>query len=126
MKPSIWRGSGGPQHIGQVLRPIIQNMKYDKFRVRKIDSRNKLFGQFDYQVKCHVDDFIEMRDWCWTTWGSSVEYFWWHDFKHHPGCNSSWCFDTDYSNTNKRRLGIIYLATDQEMDLWTLKYGNKG
>ena len=95
MRPQ-WRRAGGPQHIGQVLGPLFESMRYNRFKIRKIDSRNKLFGQFDYQVKCHVDDFIEMRDWCWTTWGSTVEYFWWHDYKHNPGCNSSWCFDTDY------------------------------
>ena len=39
-------------------------------------------------------------------------------------CNSSWCFDTGYSNT-RLRTGIIYLATDVEMNLFYLKFGNR-
>jgi len=93
-------------------------------KVRKIDNRNKLYGEFDYQIRVPVNMFLEIRAWCWETWGPSIEYFWYNDYRRSYECNSSWCFDTGYSNT-RLRTGIIYLATDVEINLFYLKFGNR-
>ena len=101
-------------------------------KIRKIDGRNKLYGEFDYQIQIPTHTFLEVRAWCWETWGPSIEYYWYNDYKRSYACNSSWCFDTDFSgyelrNFGRRRGGVgkIYLAGDQELDLFYLKWKNK-
>jgi len=110
----------GPEKLNKVLRRLMKNMFM--MRIRKIDNRNRLYGEFEYQIRMPTSMFLEVRQWCWDTWGSTVEYFWYNEYKRSPACNSAWCFDTDYSNT-RRKTGVIYLATDQEMDLFYIKWG---
>ena len=99
-------------------------------KIRRIDGRNKLYGEFEYQLQIPTHTFLEVRAWCWETWGPSIEYFWYNDYKRSHSCNSEWCFDTDFATTRSinhggRRLGIIYLAGDQELDLFYLKWATK-
>lgn len=110
------RMAPGPNWMNEYTSP---------FKIRKIDSRNKLYGEFDFQVRISTGKFLEVRDWCWNTWGGSIEYFWYNDYRRSPACNSSWCFDTDFSNARRHQTGLIYLATNQEMDLFYLKWGSK-
>ena len=98
-------------------------------KIRKIDSRNRLHGIMEYQLRIPLDMFLEVREWCWETWGGSVEYILYDKFKGKQQCNNAWCFDADISTTkfpernrDLYRTGLVYLASDAELDLFFLKW----
>ena len=61
--------------------------------------------------------FIEIRNWCWATWGPSCEYEFWHPNPPNHLGNPSWCWITD-----EWRLRI-YLTGDKEVQWFHLKWG---
>ncbi len=109
--------------------PILQSYmidhimeKHSTMKTRKIDNRNDLCGDFVWQITMTVEEFLSIRDWCYETWGSTVEYQWWN--KHGPKRNAvMWSFDnstTRYNNSNK--YPAIYLRSNKELALFNLKW----
>jgi hypothetical protein len=90
-------------------------------KIRKIDSRNELFGDFKWQIKMDVKSFLDVRDWCYTTWGPAVEYQWWNTFGKEKGCDN-WSFDTFQLERFKIRTAKIYLKDDAELSMFHLKW----
>ena len=90
-------------------------------KIRKIDSRNELFGDFKWQIKLDVKSFLDVRDWCYTTWGPAVEYQWWNMFGKEKGCEN-WSFDTHQIERFKLRTAKIYLKDDVELSMFHLKW----
>jgi len=96
--------------------------KHLTMKIRKIDKRNELFGDFVWQITMTVEEFLSVRDWCYDTWGSTVEYHWWH--KHGPKRNAvMWSFDSrPYNKHSNIKFPAIYLRSDKELALFNLKW----
>lgn len=96
--------------------------------VKKLDKRNTGHEFFKYYIKfssIRGPDLHELREWCWQTWGSSKEMQdWVHDnarqnavVPKQVSCqNAHWCWQND---EYYRR---IYLASDQELLMYKLKW----
>ena len=93
-----------------------------------LDSRFKGSKHFTYRSKIFGDyskrypQFIEIRNWCWDTWGFSCE----RDILiklADKGENfiRPWAWHCEYS-TRGYFDTYIYLATDQELSLFKLKW----
>ena len=88
-----------------------------KYKVTKLDKRHNGYTWYKYYItptsrdyiECRMD-LIEVRTWCWHTYGPSAELGW--NVK-----DSKWAWDTEYKY--KR----IYLKSDEELTLFTLKFG---
>lgn len=69
-----------------------------KYKVRTIDVRSKAHGLYEYQIQFwSTKHYIEIRNWCWDTWGASCEY---ELLRKSYGVseqafNDSWCFQTE-------------------------------
>jgi len=106
----------------QHLQAFITNVIWDDshMKIREIDGRNALYEHFKWQIKLDVKSFLDVRDWCYTTWGPAVEYQWWNEFGKDRGCEY-WSFDT-FDVKRRARSAIIYLKGDQELSLFHLKW----
>ena len=88
-----------------------------KYKVTKLDRRMNGYGFYKYHISPVSRDYYDcredlsaVRNWCWETYGPSTELGW--------SLNRNvWCWDTEYKY--KR----IYLASDAELTLFTLKFG---
>ena len=96
--------------------------KHSTMKIRKIDNRNDLFGDFVWQITMTVEEFLSIRDWCCETLGPTVEYQWWN--KHGPKRNATlWSFDSrPYNKYNNIKFPAIYLRGDKELALFNLKW----
>ena len=96
--------------------------KHSTMKIRKIDNRNDLFGDFVWQITMTVEEFLSIRDWCCETWGPTVEYQWWN--KHGPKRNATlWSFDSrPYVKKSATAWPAIYLHSDKELALFNLKW----
>lgn len=85
--------------------------------IKKLDKRMKGYGYFnrclDFRKK-ESEKFIEIRKWCWETWGPSCEYEFWQSSNTK---NPSWSWIIDDWRIR------IYLATDKEIQWFHLKWG---
>jgi hypothetical protein len=90
------------------------------FKSRQIDSRNRLWGCFKWQISMPVEVFLEVRDWCYVTWGPAVEYIWWEQYGVKRN-NVNWSFDTS-KYLGKKPRSTIYLRSDEELTLFHLKW----
>ena len=90
-------------------------------KIRKIDSRNALYGQFKWQIRLNTERFLDVRDWCQQTWGPTVEYIWFGEYGVKRNC-IYWYFNTEYTN-RKKDTAVIYLRDDPELGLFQLKWG---
>ena len=91
-----------------------------------VDIPDLKFGPItlNYRLKSDVTSrkvkFNEMREWCWENWGPSKEMM---EFDHTDlfdgvhSSNSHWCWLNDAHG--RRR---IYLRTDHEAELFTLRW----
>ena len=89
------------------------------FRYRKLDRRNHLYPNFLHQIKMPVEQFLDVRDWCYTTWGPAVEYIWWNEWGTKRN-NVHWTFDT--RTVGRTNNSAIYLHSDAELTLFKLKW----
>jgi hypothetical protein len=91
-----------------------------------LDRRHNGFGQFKYRVEIgglnHVDriqNFNEIREWCWTVWGRSCEldYARARFFKDQPHA-IVWC----WRKNSQEPHGYIYLLGPEQASFFKLKW----
>lgn len=99
-----------------------------RFKIDCLDNRFTGYKHFRYRVKTLGDytvrysTFIDIRTWCWDTWGSSCE----RDIlielaDRDEGFLRLWSWHTE--RYNKRFADVyIYLASDAELSLFELKW----
>lgn len=69
-------------------------------------------------------EWFEVREWCWETWGASKELDSWltdrnlaiNEMDKLVGHNAQWCWQNDTYSTR------IYLATDKELNWYKLRW----
>lgn len=79
------------------------------------------YGNFKYGVNFYGTRdiaFDDVRLWCWETFGASTELDIWEDREGRR--NPRWAWDRGQYNKNFRCM--IYLSTDAEASLFTLKW----
>lgn len=85
-------------------------------KIIKLDKRYAGADYFKYGVpfyRNNKDKFIEIREWCWQTFGPSCELEHYH-FYTEP---KVWAWEVSQWNTR------IYFKTDKELNWFRLKYG---
>lgn len=99
-----------------------------KFTVSKLDTRFAGHRHLKYRIKLlgdytvRYDQYIQIRNWCWDTWGSSCE----RDILIELADKDEsfirrWSWHAE--KYNKRFYDLyIYLATDQEYVMFKLKW----
>ena len=94
-----------------------------KFISRKLDKRNVGHIHWKYYVISmntnYLQNFFELREWCWGIWGASKELpYWLNDVrKANTLCqNEHWCW---LSNETDCR---IYLRSDIELSSFILTW----
>ena len=87
-----------------------------KYKITKLDRRHNGYTFYKYFIDPtavyspeKIGDFVDLRNWCWDTYGPSAELGFTRK-------GSLWAWDTEYK---KKR---IFLKSDQELTLFTLKY----
>jgi len=93
------------------------------YHVIKLDRRHKGTTLFQYYVEpvfhTHITDkvkFYEWRNWCWNTWGPSIERDAALDFGSNHYNVARWSWHTE--NGLKR----IYFKSDKELNWFNLKW----
>lgn len=100
-----------------------------KIKLRKLDRRHTGYDHFQYMIDFSggtvstIDDFYQLREWCWETWGSSKELTNWLFIKTSTAgtgkryCqNEHWCWQNDTYATR------IYLRTEAECSHFILRW----
>lgn len=107
-----------------------------KWTSRKIDERNKLHGIMRYQLKCDLPGFFDARNWCWANLGPGIEYEHFINFVHIKHASIShplpelqiemdlprWCWDATKWRGSSISSGKIYIAKEQDMSLFSLRW----
>lgn len=97
-------------------------------KLQKLDARFAGFQHFQYRIKFHhttkYAKFIEIRNWCWETWGPSYE----RDILIEMAYQDEsfvrpWSWNIASNRTRKFSEPFIYLATDKELSIFNLKWG---
>ena len=95
-------------------------------KFKKLDRRMNGNGDFTYGVDFTYNPrsgprFDHVRQWCWETFGPSVEYDIWENLDL-PGetRNDKWAWDRGIYNKTSRC--IIYLKSDQEASWFKLRW----
>lgn len=92
---------------------------YEHFQYIVTVERPKNNRFLDFQeIK---QEWFELREWCWTTWGPSKEIEDWLkatmiDPTTHVSQNTHWCWQNDKYATR------IYLTSDKELNWFTLRW----
>jgi hypothetical protein len=85
----------------------------------KIIKLDKRYGGADYFKFCvpfyrnNKEQFLEVREWCWNTFGPSCEL----EHYHLLADPKVWGWEVSQWNTR------IYFKTDKELNWFRLKYG---
>lgn len=100
-----------------------------QLRVEKLDHRHRGKAHFEYRIWINgpqaerLSSFIEIRKWCWDTWGAACEREIHTAVKSldiKADVNPHWAFhaekDASYGNL------YIYLSGNQELTLFKLKW----
>lgn len=96
-------------------------------KIKKLDRRMNGYGHFKYGVDFTKDwqsdsRFDKVRQWCWETFGPSVEYDIWEELSSpRETRNDKWAWDRGQYNKSWRC--IIYLKSDQEANWLKLRWG---
>jgi len=88
-------------------------------RITRLTKQFSGHQHFKYCVNYTYKDFqqfVDQREWCWTTWGASSELEFYGRTK---TSNTHWAWITD--NHRVRR----YLATDQEASHFALRWSDR-
>jgi len=93
-----------------------------KWRARKIDNRNQMFGYMDYQVICSLPEFFDARDWCWEQWGPGIEYEHFRNHMNYTGQTKYWVWDCTKYQGSSINNGKIYLKDEHAMTLFKLRW----
>lgn len=98
-------------------------MAMKQFTVNRLDRRHKAYNQFTHYIApiwaSQLADklrYFEWRNWCWTTWGPSME----RESAIEFNSKARWCW---YTDDKQRRL---YFATEKELNWFVLKWGDGG
>lgn len=84
-------------------------------KIGKLDKRHNGHGKFKYYVNFSfntLQKFVEVRNWCWQTWGPSAEL----DTLKKISNVAKWSWICDQYNTR------IYLNGDTEYQWFVLKW----
>lgn len=97
-------------------------------KIKKLDRRMNGYGDFKYAADFTYNwkgtRFDHAREWCWTTFGPSVELDIWHELdRPGDGRNDKWAWDRGQYNKTFRC--IIYLKGDQEVTWFRLRFGEE-
>ena len=98
-----------------------------KFVIKKTDKRHTGSTIFEYVVDVQnpgmgrrrerIQQFLEVREWCWNTLGASSEREHWLElYQTNQQSNERWCWHTDFGNFK------IYLRTEKEANWFKLKW----
>jgi len=85
---------------------------------RKLDKRHSGYGEYTYYVDFlykENQEFYDMRNWCWDTWGPSCEL----DMIKNVSTKGEWAWI--YDKWRKR----ILLKSEKEYNWFCLKWGDK-
>ena len=89
-----------------------------KYKITKLDKRHSGHSFYQYMIEPFTRDtiegplqFIEVRNWCWATYGPSAELGWTYK-------GATWAWDTEY------RRKRIYLKSQAELTLFALKFAS--
>lgn len=89
-----------------------------KYKITKLDRRYNGYAFYQYMIEPFTRDsaegplqFIDVRNWCWATYGPSAELGWTYR-------DTAWAWDTEY---NRKR---IYLKSKAELTLFALKFAS--
>ena len=74
---------------------------------------------FMYTTGEYPLDFYEVREWFWSTYGPSREFFS-HKKLKNAGENKHWCWSNDHHQTGYTR--IIYITGDEELSFFKLRW----
>ena len=110
-------------------------MSYTNFRITATDKRHKAHSHFKWVVEnpgVHrlrsanveaIAKFSDIRQWCYDSWGASVEIDMWKFQFNHPAQffmqNKHWCYDVNTTNVPQMKL---YFRTDAELAFYKLKW----
>lgn len=97
------------------------------FKVNKLDRRHNGHGFWKYHITMKYsttrreakNNFFQMRDWAWATWGSSKELLEWIEDRDYVNAlcqNEHWSWQSDYYHVR------LYLRTDKELSLFLLRW----
>ena len=104
-----------------------------RITVKRTDKRHLGSDRFKYYVDIYPEDFskefklilekfYECRQWCWETFGPSVEYDIWDELNSpRETRNDKWSWDRGQYNKTWRC--IIYLKSEQEANWLKLRWG---
>jgi hypothetical protein len=93
-------------------------------KVVKLDRRHGGYGHFAYRIELHepfdsrIPKFVEWCHWCNETWGMGVQLNL-HLSHAKFTRNQSWSYKLE---DIKYDTPLIYLKTNQELELFTLKW----
>ena len=95
-----------------------------KYKIKKLDRRHKGYGHFTYIVEpplsgnrtSKVQQFQAWREWCWSTFGPSME----RNFidLNYNNVEYKWTWFTDEYDTR------IYLKSDKELNWFVLTWSD--
>jgi len=95
------------------------------FKVRKTSVQWNAHPKFLYSIEFDrisyqqaVEDFATALDWCWSTWGNSIDLQSWLHLNKREKSNQYWCWDNQTSVHSNR----IYLSSSKEVDVFLLKW----
>ena len=90
-------------------------------KLKKVDGRMSGYNSFPYCVelpgRTNMQKFVEIRQWCWDTWGPSCELDIWQIQEWYDQ-NNEWCWLRETAYYKCR----IYLGSEQAAALFTLKW----
>lgn len=95
------------------------------FNITKLDRRHSAFPFMRYYVipqysykEARIERFIELRNWCWDTFGPGVErkYIILHPTQDTLESINAWCWHTEQDQLR------IYFKSDKELAVFKLKW----
>ncbi len=97
---------------------MLINIPDTHFKVRKINSNNRLYGFMTYQVVVNsFETFVKIRSWCFQTFGESLEYqLYVNNIKHLRNQIPVWSWDSGENGRRHKR--HIYFQSDNELNLF--------
>jgi len=99
------------------------------FKLVTLDGRHLGHQLFKYSVKLRYnidseEDFIKIREWCWNTFGPSMELDLWMDIRYSQSKGDpKWSWHAPRTSyLNSRPLPRIYLASDRQAAEFLLRW----
>lgn len=100
-------------------------MRLRTFQVRRTSNQWNAYPQFHYCVEFHrnsfheaVREFNKAIQWCWETYGASLDLQSWKVLRKSDEVNTLWCWENQ-TNVHANR---IYFASSKEVDAFLLKW----